>query len=96
MFIPRMMPKLDSKIMERIRAEEKVELPPQRKMEFCRRLEAEDSDEVSESNAVFKKEVTAFDEIYRVQSPRAIKQYKELKAKGHQFWSISPDQLERW
>ena len=89
MYIPRLMPSLGSRLMEQIKAEEKVVQSPQRKMKFCRRLEAEDSDEVSETNSVFKMKINTFADMFKASSPRSMKRIQYLKDKGHRFWSLT-------
>ena len=77
------------KVLQRIKDELKAEQVPQRKMKFSRRIEAEDSDEVSETDSVVAAYIDLFDKIKHVDSPKAIKERELLEAQGHQFWSIT-------
>ena len=53
MYIPCDYKKVDPKVMERIKAEEKLEQPQPERMKFCRRVESEDSEEVSDTSSVY-------------------------------------------
>ena len=96
MYIPCDYKRVEPKVMEQIKAEEKLEQIPQRKMNICTRVKDKDIDEVSETNAAFQMKINSFDNLFHPSSPRDIKKVQGLKAKGHRFWSISEGQLERW
>ena len=62
--------KIDPKVMEQIKSEEKIEQPPPRKMKFCTRIKDKDIDEVSETGSDYAMKIKTFDDMFHPSSPR--------------------------